>query len=534
MGYWMVKVGGTKTTATNSTPGDWSTASNYFNSIVDAITKGADAADHEIVLYDETHTLTDLNFGTANATTGTLWKISSAGGDPNNCILSFTTTTQPGMRLGRDTRAFTYEFTGIGFTRTNTNTANKAGLIYCEYDDVADVTFSDCIFRDASNVYSGVGAQTHFRFPPGLSARTVTFTDCSFNALTSEYTGGIGLFNATAGNTVIFDGCVWSGCSTVWTGDGVEGAGAISGTADYEFLNCQFDACTQEHQSSTVIAMAGFINVNGDLVVDGLVVNDCIQTGGTAGDFIRANSTFTVANMLFLRNVSTPGEDTARWNSSGGGFRAITDSAQGTGDSIVSIDCVSDHGTALYVGDGAGGTWTNIIALRCHSRAQGNIYFGGWGDNTLDGFAILGALGGTESVTGSTDGVPAIYAHLRPSGATRSKTTNISNGEIRCCRNALGKEAGICIKNESGTYIHTANISNVVMDNPGSITQLSLSETVNGIINAVVDISVVGVDPDAAFVDEREAPTGTLSLSIDRIVRAVQRGQAIGQGVMRS
>lgn len=520
MGQYNVKPTGTKTTGFSA---DWTDAECY-PTLQEAINRGITSSD-VITLDDTTHDIGSTNWGTSNAADGVHFVINSRSGNRDTCILDATSTSQSGMRLGRSGRNFTFEFSNIGLKKSVTHTISNAVFVHFEHTSALDCEFVGCRFFDTTVNYPATGATGYFRIPTGAT-RQLRFTNCLFDNLVSSHTGGRYFAFPSAGATLWFDGCTFSNITHNWT-ENSEALGGVNGDGIVKITNCTFSNITQNHAAGATLPHNSFISAEGHLEVDGATATNMVLTNGTAGAvLLRAQSTYNIRNVLGEDCVSTP---TAGVNSVGGLVLAMGEAAQGVTENIMARRCTADHGTALYCSQGAGGTHRNIRSEYCTARSIGIVYFGGWGDNHLDGFAIIGCRIGEFILFSNTAG--SLYAHVHPS-SPRSKSTSFKNGYLRGGRQLQGVEPGISVYNTNGSVSHNVEIENVVIDNPGSKYQLRVVTTPAGVINLTG--SGITVDGGSDTLDLREDQgSGVRQLSFINARPSVRIGVA-GNNAVRA
>lgn len=522
MGQYYVKVGGTRASGF-STLDDWTNA-NCYGTLNSAVNQAWTTAD-EIVLNDEAHSVTSLQTGVSSAATGNRLNIRSKSGDPSLCSVTSTSATATALSLNHATKAYTSAISGISWIKSGTFTHTASPSLLSITSMHGDASFTDCIFGPSvlTDASSTSRAQAHIG--TNAATRTITMTRVVITGLDSTLLGGKSLGLINTDNTLILDDCDINSTSVSITADNNHYGGFYIDGGTLDIRNSRVNGSTFTHvgTSDAQLHEAMFVtNPTATMLVDGLTATNMVATGSTAGAFLlSAEGSYTVSNL----NVSDSYSRSYDYNNCHGGiFLATGDTAQGTLDGIIAENVRATFGTVVYCAQGGGGVFTDIVARNCEAYAEGILYAGGWGDVTFDDFHILGAVAGTDPAIGDAGYACAVYAHNHTS-ATRNKTTVISNGDILGCVQKLGGEGGIRVRGQVVGYAHDVEITNMNIDNPGHVLQITLVEIAGCVLNLVT--SNVAVRDGMQGVDSsRIAGDGTNNYSVtdisaSQIVRGV-------------
>lgn len=531
-----VKNGGTKTTG-NSTPDDWTTASNCYSSIQTAINAASLTADAQIILDDDTFTVTSLASATSSLPTGGVLTIISRSLNPANCVINFTDGGATSLKFNEASLNYSHHIEGIKFRKTSTHTVSGGALIGLTGETSLDTEFKNCIFADVTNNYANAGLCGYVQLSDGVP-RTLTFTNCTFDNLVSAHNGGRWFAYAGTSGALTFFGCAFSNIAHVSSTD-TNCTGGICGAGTVNITNCTINGMDVSTASLSA-AMYAFICTQGTLNVDGLTASSITFTGGASGAVgIRAEGAYTIENTEFTDCSSTPsyanGVDGDRTNSVGGTVLAFGDSAQGTLTNHKTTRCISDFGVTAYCSQGGGGTFTNITSVDCTSRKEGVLYAGGWGDVTYNRFRLISPRIGLETAGGGAvqEGFGgAIYAHNH-TNSTRNKTTTIRNGLIIGAHQLNGGDAGIRLRGLVEAYSHNVEITDVIMDNPGQVSQVSLRESALCALNVSGSGIVMTDGEDGLILAKNGVGVDSYSQPTDVKYNPVRRGTVARNSVER-
>ncbi|MCA9368280.1 hypothetical protein KC887_08580 [Candidatus Kaiserbacteria bacterium] len=504
---------GTKTTG-DSTPGDWSNANCH--PVTSLQTRGFNwpemVTGDELILDDGSHSFAFIALGPAAAVTGTQIKLRSRSGSASGCTLNFTDGAGSSIRANNNTRAYSLLVSGIKLTKTVSHTVSGPALIQINGTATTEVEFADCIIDDFTNNYTNLGLQGYFGINDGIAA-IMRFTRTQISNLTSTHAGGcyFGYVGTLAG--MVFDSCDLSEINHTSTGTTSGCDGGITGPGTLSITNCTLTDCTNNAAAWGEYANDAFFHPLGACTINGLVASGITLTGSKSGACVlKAEGPFTLADCWAIDCSAIPGfingVDGDHTNAVGGTFLTYGEAAQGTATRIRVIRCLADEGTAWYSSQGSGAIVTDIVAEDCIAWLEGVLYFGGWGDVSVDGFRIVGGESGVA--TYSFEGwAGAFYGHNH-TNSTRDKTTTIKNGIIIGHNQRQGGDAFIRMRGLISNFAHNVIVENVVVDNPGNSIQMGFIETAGCALNVSVrNVAINGGESTISIIGS----TGTRSIS---------------------
>ena len=471
----------------NSTPDDWTNANCYaFSTIKTNGTNWALSTGDEIIIDDGAHTIDFLQTAASGAASGSLITIRSRSGDPDLCSIDCNSGSGTLFRFNHASKVLSAYIYGIKIKKTTTHTVNGAALVHLTGATSGDVEFENCKFDSASLSAAGTGLNGFFSILDGISA-TLRFTGCQMSNMTSSTLSGLYFGYIGTLGTMVFADCDISDITHNTTGTAHHCTGGVQGPGGLVVINSSLTDCSSTSATNGEYDNAPFFHPGNACTIMGLTSTRVTNTGAKSGATIALfKGPWTVSDTLSIDCVGTPafinGVDGETQNTVGGTFTAFGEAAQGTATRIRAIRCKSDFGTTWYCSQGAGGVITDLISEYCTARKEGaGVYAGGWGDVTVDGFRVIGAVMGLET-SGFEGWGGAMYAHNH-TNSTRSKTTRYLNGVISGCRQLLDGDSGIKVRGLNETYSHSVEITNVVIDNPGHASQIGLHETAGCALN---------------------------------------------------
>lgn len=471
----------------NSTPGDWTDANCYNWSGIKAngMNWGMATGD-SVILNDEAFVIDFLQTAASQATTGATLTVQSKSGDPGLCSVACNGATGSLWRFNHASKVLSALVSGITFSKSVTHTDASASMVHVTSVTSGDVEFSNCVFDGVTNAYTNAGLNGHFSISDGVAA-TLRFTNTQILNMTSSHLSGRYFGYVGSSATMVFSGCSISNVTHNTTGTAHHCTGGVYSAGQLQVFDCSLADCSNDSATDGEYANEPLFHAIGPCTIAGLTSTNVTNTGAKAGAAIATfEDAYSVSDTFSVDCVSTPsfinGVDGDRQNSVGGTFTAFGSSAQGTADRIRAIRCTGDFGSTFYFSQGAGGTITDLISEYCTARKEGaGVYAGGWGDVTVDGFRVVGATTGLETI-GFEGWGGAMYGHNH-TNSTRDKTTRFLNGVISGCSQLQGGDAGIRVRGLHATYAHNVEISNVVVDNPGHTSQIGLHESASCALN---------------------------------------------------
>ena len=512
MGVYHFRTGGTKVAGDGySTPGDWTNANCYANPSVPLWEPWVDG--DEIIGDDQSFAFSALNVNNA-VSAGTEIIIRSRSGNPANAIMGFNNATNTPISHGK---TFKIRFQGWTIKKTLTHTSASAGLLATSAN--GNVDFENCLFP-AQTINSASAGLGWFSMPFPSTSK-IRFLDCIIEDLTTTFAGGTYFCNGGGSSSMEFIRTTVRRLTNTSTGNNDIDGGCNLGIIHIE--ESIFESVNSTNQSAlTTSAHIGFLRPNQLFTTPSngkvhVTVNSCYATGGTCGPFIMAFGPFSWDGMRFFDRVATQVGNTI-----GGCFCAYGDSAQGTGNNLQARKCKSDYGAALYVSQGGGGIFTNIHAIDCENTTSGPIYFGGWGDVSLDGFSIIGCRAVTYPQFVANYGV--LYAHLHPS-TTRDAVRGIKNGFIDAPM-VPNDQHVIVIKSAAIGYSHSVQMDNVEVRARATPVFVEESSGANLIVSGQIAC-------DNAVITTSRAGIGYGSLSVVRATGKRARGASRGLETIR-
>lgn len=528
MAVWHYKTGGTKTSKTACTAGDWTDA-NCFDSAATAnvewfrILKDEMADGDSLIFYDEdtvgtvtTHTV-EVGITTTNLVAGD-FTITSRSGDPSQCVIQCSGDTA--LVIHNNTGfAASYTYSGLSLKGYGTafSHASQPALIQVSNANITAITLDNCWLTDT--VFAQSGAEHLAGLILGNGDGCVfTFNDCEIkNITTSSFHGGGWIGQFKDGDTVNITGtmsikdCTIAATTSLIRGGFWDGADYnITGDITMSNIHCTQTTLGVGIASAITTAAASTLTVTGSITGS----NMSSIGGAPSAPILTSTGPFDVSNLSGSNITVTP---TATGNSVGGVFLATSATATGTIKNVIAedVDCFS--GAAVYFSVGGNGTVENVIARRCSVGENGMIYAGGDGDMTVTGFLI-------EDCT-SVDAGAGIYGHNHgpASAARRNKTVTMRNGTIVNCVGNTGTVNGVGDGN--GAYFNSASENTktleVTLENIicrcGSTEEMLFTES--GAENFTVTVNNCNVENDTAAINSSDvtnvAPTITNIISTD-------------------
>ena len=475
------KATGTLATNTDSTPDDWTDANCH--PISSLMTRGFSwsgmATGDQIIIDNGTHACPDIQTALFTGTSGVQPWITSRSGDPTQTTLTFSSATVTSIRGNNGSKVVPLKISGVTITNSAPHTVAGPVLMQVTGMDGSHITAENCRFIDSVNSYNNSGLNGFFSVSDGITA-TVTFTNCTIDNLTSTHTGGRYFAYIGTLATMIFDGCAISNITHNTTGTSNHTTGGVYGPGQLQVNNCTLSDCTCTSATHGEYANDSFFHPLGQSSFTGLHASGITLIGAQGGAVVaKVEGPYTFEDCSATNCASYPGfingVDGDHTNAVGGTFLPYGPLAQGTANKIRVRNCLADEGTGWYCSQGAGVVLTDLIVENCIAWLEGVLYFGGWGDVTVDGFRIVGCESGvaTYSFEGWSG---AIHAHNH-FNSTRSCTRVIRNGVIEGFNQRQDGYAAVRIRGLMPEYSHTVIVENLVIDSPGHSTQMGFHET---------------------------------------------------------
>ena len=468
MSIFNVKSTGTRTSGI-STPGDWSDANCWATANMTNC-YGAMSDNDEMILNDEDHNLTSqINTTKISGSATIKITVKSRSGDPELCAIRGKIDGIRALLIRKNgTPTLSIDYQNIRFTHDNDLSSNEGMIFRVDGTNIGTIDFQNCIIGPFINTT----ATTHSSklFESDANNMTIKFTQGTrFENITLSGTRSI-LWTIQTNTTAVFDSCVFSNIDLDIVGAGF-GAFQFKGIG-LIVNNCIFNNITIDGDGSNTIRGVWMHNWSSgrSSFTDNVVNNLTVGNATVQGAFIYFNGPHTVTG-LTVNRLTIPNGGA----SLGGCVLAIYATASGSYMDWLIQDSSGVFGTVFYLSAGASAKATGIRAIDCKCQA-GNIYLGGSGNVTVEGYLALNCV--------CSDSGAGIYSHNNSTVTPNNKVANLRNITIKGCTrygvvvnpNTSGKDAGIWLAQPSSTNTIIHNLDNIAIDCPMLMYELWMNK----------------------------------------------------------